>query len=136
VVVYRENSKEVLHRYLSICPEGIDNNVHRGIDNNVQDNNTSNNNTSIIEKKENFKKPSLVEIAEYCLKRNNGIDPESFYAFYETRGWMVGRVKMKNWKMCIITWEKNTKKEKGENKMHKHISSHIQAKQLLKQSRQ
>lgn len=59
-----------------------------------------------------FVKPSISEVAEFCLERNNGIDPEEFVAFYESKGWMVGKNPMKDWKSAIITWEKSKKREK------------------------
>lgn len=58
-----------------------------------------------------FKKPSIEEIEEYCKERNNNVNAEAFYNFYESKGWKVGNQSMKNWKACIITWEKRTKKE-------------------------
>lgn len=59
-----------------------------------------------------FQKPSVSEVAEFCRERNNGIDPEEFVAFYESKGWMVGRNPMKDWKSAVITWEKAKKREK------------------------
>ena len=59
-----------------------------------------------------FVKPSISEVAEFCRERNNGIDPEEFVAFYESKGWMVGKNPMKDWKSAIITWEKSKKREK------------------------
>ncbi len=46
-------------------------------------------------------------IRAYCNQRGNGIDPAHFHAYYEARGWMLGKVKMKDWRAAIITWEKN-----------------------------
>jgi hypothetical protein len=60
-----------------------------------------------------FKKPTLGEVSEYCQERKNGIDAEAFIAYYESNGWMVGRVHMKNWKSAIVTWERNNGKRKG-----------------------
>lgn len=57
-----------------------------------------------------FKKPSVEEVREYCEGRQNGIDPEEFIAFYESKGWMVGKNPMVDWKSAIITWEKKKKK--------------------------
>lgn len=54
-----------------------------------------------------FVKPTVEEVAAYCKERNNGIDPEAFIAHYESNGWMVGKNPMQNWKMAIVTWEKN-----------------------------
>lgn len=58
-----------------------------------------------------FKKPTLEEVAAYCNERNNGVNPENFIDFYESKGWMVGKNKMQNWKACVRTWEKKKKQE-------------------------
>lgn len=57
-------------------------------------------------KRERFTPPSVEEVAAYCLERKNGIDPETFVAFYESKGWRVGTSPMKSWKHAVITWEK------------------------------
>jgi len=58
-----------------------------------------------------FTRPTVEEIRNYCIERQNTIDPESFFAHYETNGWVQGKGKpVKNWKMAIITWEKNHEK--------------------------
>ena len=54
--------------------------------------------------------PDINEVKAYCMERNNGIDAEQFYDFYETKGWMIGKSKMKDWKACVRTWERNAKK--------------------------
>ena len=66
-----------------------------------------------------FKKPSLDEIRDYCLSRSNSVDPEQFYNFYESKGWMVGKTPMKDWKASVRTWEKREKdapKKKGSSR--------------------
>lgn len=52
--------------------------------------------------------PSIEEIREYCQERNNNIDPEKFFDFYDAKGWMIGKNKMKNWKAAVRTWEKGS----------------------------
>ena len=52
-------------------------------------------------------KPSVEEIREYCELRKNQVDPETFFNFYESKGWMIGKNKMKDWKAAVRTWEKN-----------------------------
>ena len=59
-----------------------------------------------------FKKPSIEEIKEYCLERKNGINANYFYDFYESKGWMIGKNKMKDWKSAVRTWERNKNAEK------------------------
>ena len=54
-----------------------------------------------------FVKPTVEEVAAYCKERNNGIDAEAFVAHYESNGWLVGKNPMKNWRMAVVTWEKN-----------------------------
>lgn len=53
-----------------------------------------------------FKKPTIEEIKAYCEERNNGIDAEYFFNYYESKGWQIGKSPMKNWKASVITWEK------------------------------
>lgn len=64
-------------------------------------------------KKDNFIVPTIEEIKAHCIERNNNVDPERFFNFYESKGWMVGKNKMKNWKSCVITWEKGEGKKTG-----------------------
>ena len=69
-----------------------------------------NTNSKEIPKERNiFRKPTFEEVSAYCLERNNGIDPEQFIDYYESKGWVVGKSKMKDWKACVRTWERNRK---------------------------
>lgn len=69
-----------------------------------------------IIKEERFKKPTLEEVKKYCEERDNGIDAQYFIDFYDAKNWMIGKNKVKDWKACIRTWEKNNKvKHKEEN---------------------
>ena len=58
-----------------------------------------------------FKKPTIEEVEEYCRERNNNVDAETFINFYESKGWFVGKNKMKDWKACVRTWEGRTPKQ-------------------------
>ena len=49
---------------------------------------------------------NIEEVKEYCQQRNNNIDPEYFIDYYETKDWLIGKTKMKDWKACVRTWEK------------------------------
>ena len=57
--------------------------------------------------------PTIEQIEEYCKERNNNVNANKFFDFYESKGWLVGKNKMKNWKASVRTWEnsKNTKEE-------------------------
>lgn len=63
------------------------------------------------EKKDIFRKPTFEEVSAYCQERNNGIDPEQFIDYYESKGWMIGKNKMKDWKASVRTWERNRKEK-------------------------
>lgn len=60
--------------------------------------------------KKRFAPPSVDEVRAYCAERNNGIDPQSFIDFYESKGWMVGKNHMRDWKAAVRTWERNRTK--------------------------
>lgn len=53
-----------------------------------------------------FIPPTVEGVAAYCKERGNSVDAESFVAFYSSKGWMVGKNKMRDWKQAVITWEK------------------------------
>ena len=63
-----------------------------------------------------FTPPSIDEVSAYCTERNNGIDPQHFVDFYEAKGWMVGKNKMKDWKAAVRTWE--GRQSNGYSKQH------------------
>ena len=54
-----------------------------------------------------FIPPALQEVQAYCQERGNKVDAEQFIDFYAAKGWMVGKNKMKDWKACVRTWERN-----------------------------
>lgn len=54
-----------------------------------------------------FKPPSLDEVKTYCDERANRVSPQRFVDFYESKGWMVGKNKMKDWKAAVRNWEGN-----------------------------
>ena len=61
----------------------------------------------------NFVKPTVEEIAAYCRSRNNGLDAEQIWDFYESKGWFIGKTKMKNWRSAVRTWERRRREEQN-----------------------
>ena len=61
-----------------------------------------------IREKNMFIAPTFLQVAEYCNERKNNVDVNKFIDFYDSKGWMVGKNKMKDWKACIRTWEKSS----------------------------
>ena len=62
---------------------------------------------STTTKRKRFEKPTLSEIEQYCIERNNNVNAEQFFDYYESNGWKVGKNSMKDWKAAVRTWEKN-----------------------------
>lgn len=66
-------------------------------------------------KQSRFAPPTLQEIKTYCQDRNNNIDPEKFFYFYESKNWMIGKNKMKSWKSAIATWERSDNRQTNDS---------------------
>lgn len=92
--------------------------------NNINNNNINNNNNkeryeqpevanSLNSPKRNsrFIPPTAEEVREYCVEHNYSVDPQRFVDFYECKGWMVGKNKMKDWKAAVRTWARRDQKE-------------------------
>ena len=58
-----------------------------------------------VEKKQRFVPPTVEQVAEYCLKRGNKVDPQRWHDHYSAKGWVVGKSPMKDWKAAVRTWE-------------------------------
>lgn len=65
------------------------------------------------EKKKRFTPPTVEQVAEYCQEKGYHIDPEAFVAFYASKGWMVGKSPMKDWKSAVVTWTKSERRRVG-----------------------
>ena len=56
-----------------------------------------------------FQKPTIEEIRQYCQEKGYNVDAEQFFNFYESKGWVVGKSPMKNWRAAVSTWNKREK---------------------------
>ena len=63
--------------------------------------------TDVRGKSSRFTPPTLSELEIYCSERKNGVDPQKFLDFYESKGWLIGKNKMKDWKAAVRTWERS-----------------------------
>ncbi len=60
-------------------------------------------------KRKKFTIPTVEEVENYCFERNNKVDAEMFVDFYSSKGWMIGKNPMKDWKAAVRTWERKDK---------------------------
>jgi len=70
------------------------------------------NSNSISNKERNTIPPTTEMVDKYCKENNYPIDAEYFCDYYQTRGWKVGKGKMKDWQSAIRTWVKRDKDQK------------------------
>ena len=63
-----------------------------------------------------FTKPTVDELLEYADEQDfTHFDAEEFWDFYESKGWIVGRAKMKDWRAAARRWNReNAKKTDNE----------------------
>jgi hypothetical protein len=54
--------------------------------------------------------PSFEMVESFCKQRGTHIDPRQFFDFYESKGWKVGKERMKDWQAAIRTWEQRESK--------------------------
>lgn len=77
--------------------------------------NNDNNNYNKKKREVRFVPPTITEVEEYCREKGYNINANNFVDFYEAKGWMIGKNKMKDWKAAIRTWvrrENNSNREK------------------------
>ena len=126
VNIYKQGSKEIDTRVITL--------VNMPTKEKFTDNNNINiTNTNLTDSnnKGRFKKPTNWEIKIYCEQRENNIDAETFYDFYESKDWKVGKTKMKDWKACVRTWERREVKKQTMGKLHSQLNEWQEAKKLL-----
>lgn len=56
------------------------------------------------QKRKNFVKPTVEEIAAYCKEKNYNINAQQFFNYYESNGWKIGRNAMKSWQAAVQNW--------------------------------
>lgn len=80
-------------------------NVNDNVNVNVNDNEKIDNRA----KATRFMPPTPENVSGYCREKGYKIDAERFVDFYESKGWMVGKNKMKDWKAAVRNWVKQDK---------------------------
>lgn len=64
--------------------------------------------------KKRFVKPTVQEIAAYIKEKGFHFDASTFFDYYESKGWVVGRSPMKDWKAACRLWESKRKQDQPE----------------------
>ena len=58
-----------------------------------------------------FTPPSLEEVQAYCTERGNTVDAQRFVDYYASKGWVVGKSPMKDWKAAVRNWERREREQ-------------------------
>lgn len=74
----------------------------------------------ISKKNSTFSPPTIDEVRSYAIayateKGVTPIDAERFCDFYASKGWMVGKNKMKDWRASVRSWSRNSEPKEGVN---------------------
>lgn len=51
-----------------------------------------------------FSKPTIQQIADYIKEKGYAINAERFFDYYESKGWVVGKSPMKDWRAAVRQW--------------------------------
>ena len=62
-------------------------------------------------KEKRFAPPTREEVAAYCAEKGYKVDADRFVDFYESKGWYVGKNKMKNWQAAVRNWARGDKQD-------------------------
>lgn len=59
-----------------------------------------------------FVPPTHQDVSDYCQEKGyTNVDIERFIDFYASKGWMVGKNKMKDWKAAVRNWNRSQRQE-------------------------
>ena len=104
----------------SIGKDSIEKNIgdatapHTQVETVIQEKNSE---TAARKKREQFIKPTVEEIEKFAHEYNlTKLDPQYFYDYYESNGWMVGKNHMKDWKATAKNWNRrqfSTNRQRG-----------------------
>lgn len=131
-IVFKEGTKEVAQRRLYLWKKSsipMEENFHTPMEEIFQENNKdinkkeSNNINIITKERKRFIKPKVEEVRQYATEKNIKIDADYFIDYYESKGWLVGKTPMKDWKATVRNWGRKNKndepqKEQTDSKAH------------------
>lgn len=75
--------------------------------------NASINAVTTQQKTKKFTPPTESDVAQYVTEKGYHFDPKQFVSFYQSKGWMIGKNPMRDWKAACRTWELEWQKKHG-----------------------
>ena len=65
--------------------------------------------------------PTFEEVKKYIEDYNLIVDPEVFYNFYESKGWMIGKSPMVSYRAALRSWQKTAEAKQRESERIKSV---------------
>lgn len=79
--------------------------------------------TTSKESKNTTTTPTIYDVRSYVAENNLVIDPDYFFKYYETAGWVDNKGKrVKNWKLKALNWNKREVERNDANRSSKQFS--------------
>lgn len=79
--------------------------------NNIRNTNKERTKEDIYSAHARFQKPSIEDVRAYIMEQGYRVDADTFFDYYESKGWLVGKSPMKDWKAAIRNWNRNQKQK-------------------------
>lgn len=76
----------------------------------IEENSIEKNSIEYISTKK-FVKPTYDQVKQYCEDNNYKLDYQYFIDYYQSKGWVVGKTPMKDWKATVRNWTRKDKKD-------------------------
>ena len=105
VARYRERQKQLECNVTVTSRNAIDKNR---LDKNRKENNK-------VKPARNVIPPTLEMVRGYIEENGYNVDANAFMDYYESKGWMVGKTKMKDWQASVRNWHRNSSQKKSTN---------------------
>lgn len=64
------------------------------------------------ESKRRFTPPSREDVQAYIAEKGYNVDAERFIDFYTSKGWVIGKSPMKDWRAAVRNWAKRDSQKK------------------------
>lgn len=109
---FSENQEEAKKANAFLEKQKKQTKVKKPDNDNVNDNdNVLKENTLAGVKEKRFAPPTLENVIGYCREMGYSMDAQRFIDFYASKGWMVGKNKMKDWKAAVRNWARQDKEQ-------------------------
>lgn len=109
VARYREKQKQLE------APCNVTVTCSNAVDKNRTDKNRKDKNTNKEKPIRNQIPPTLDMVSDYISEQGYSIDAEAFMDYYESKGWLVGKSKMKDWQATVRNWSRNSHSQQSAN---------------------